>query len=301
MRISVVIVNYKNPPLIVQCVKSILKYEKTVDYEIIVVDNDSHDDTEQQLRAIYPELKWIQMGYNSGFAKANNAGTKEANREYILFLNADTVFIEPVFEKMVNYLEAEPKVGAVSCRLLNCDKSLQLSYHNGDRFFRKLWWRNPLAIKLGCSRRNELEKFNIADMHSLDHLPRWICGAAVMMRRQDIVSRNLYWNEDFFMYWEDVELCHRIRKSGMKIAYMAEPSIIHLGGGGANVPVERFAQMETSKLKCIEKTRGRFVAKTYKWLMRKELELELWLQNRAKAEIPEMMKKEIEYYDVTKS
>ena len=97
MQVSIVIVNYKNPPLIVQCVKSILKYEKTVDYEIIVIDNDSQDDTEQQLRAIYPKLKWIQMGYNSGFAKANNAGTKETNGEYILFLNADTILIEPVF------------------------------------------------------------------------------------------------------------------------------------------------------------------------------------------------------------
>ncbi len=301
MQVSVVIVNYKNPPLILQCVKSILQYEKTVDYEIIVVDNDSRDDTEQQLRAIYPKLKWIQMGYNSGFAKANNAGTKVANSDYILFLNADTILIEPVFEKMATRLEEEPKVGAVGCRLFNSDNSLQLSYHNGDRFFRKLWWRNPLAIKMGCSRRNESEKSDIAVMHIRNHSSRWICGAAVMMRRQDIVSQNLYWDEDFFMYWEDVELCHRIRKSGMKIVYMSEPSIIHLGGGGANVPLERFAQMETSKLKCIEKTHGRFVAKTYKWLMRKELGLELWLQNRAKAEIPEMMKKELEYYGIAKN
>ena len=301
MQVSVVIVNYKNPPLILQCVKSILQYEKTVDYEIIVVDNDSQDDTEQQLRAICPDLKWIQMGYNSGFAKANNAGTKMANGDNILFLNADTILIEPVFEKMATRLAAEPKVGAVGCRLLNSDKSLQLSYHNGDRFFRKLWWRNPLAIKLGCSRRNEWEKSDIVNMHIQNHSPRWICGAAVMMRRQDIVSRNLYWDEDFFMYWEDVELSHRIRKSGMKIVYMSEPSIIHLGGGGANVPVERFAQMETSKLKCIEKNRGSFATKIYKWLLRKELGLELWLQNRAKAEIPEMMKKELEYYGIAKN
>jgi GT2 family glycosyltransferase len=123
----------------------------------------------------------------------------------------------------------------------------------------------------------------------------------MMMCRQTIIERNLYWDEDFFMYWEDVELCHRIRKSGMKIVYMSEPSIIHLGGGGANVPLERVVQMETSKLKCIEKTHGRFVAKTYKWLMRKELGLELWLQNRAKAEIPEMMKKELEYYGIAKN
>lgn len=301
MLLSIIIVNYKNSHLILQCVKSILQYEKTVDYEIIVVDNDSQDDTEQQLRAICPNLKWIQMGYNSGFGRANNAGTRIAKGDFILFLNADTILIESVFEKMATRLAAEPKIGAVGCRLLNSDKSLQLSYHNGDRFFRKLWWRNPLAIKLGCSHRNELGKSNIAAMHTFDHSPRWICGAAVMLRRQDIVSRNLYWDEDFFMYWEDVELCHRIRKSGMKILYLAEPSIIHLGGGGTNVPVERFAQMETSKLLCIGKTHGSFAAGIYKWLMQKELRLELRLQNRSKKEIPDMLKKELNYYGVTKN
>ena len=300
MLLSIIIVNYKNPHLILQCVKSIVEHEKAIDYEIIVVDNDSQDDTEHQLHTVCPDLKWIQMGYNSGFAKANNAGAKAANGDYILFLNADTILIEPVFEKMALRLVAEPKIGAVGCRLLNNDKSLQLSYHNGDRFFRKLWWRNPLAIKLGCSRRNELEKSNIAAMHTLDHSPRWVCGAAVMMRRRDIVSRNLYWDEDFFMYWEDVELCHRIRKSGMKIVYLAEPSIIHLGGGGVNVPVERFAQMETSKLLCIGKTRGFFLTKLYKWLLQRELWLELRLQNRSKKEIPDILKKELEYYGVTK-
>ncbi|MBR7035832.1 MAG: glycosyltransferase, partial [Bacteroidales bacterium] len=113
MQVSVIIVNYKNPPLILQCVKSILQYEKTVDYEIIVVDNDSQDDTEQQLRAICPNLKWIQMGYNSGFGRANNAGTRIAKGDFILFLNADTILIEPVFEKMATRLAVEPKIGAV--------------------------------------------------------------------------------------------------------------------------------------------------------------------------------------------
>lgn len=298
MQLSIVIVNYKNPHLILQCVKSIVEHEKTIDYEIIVVDNDSQDDTEQQLHAICPNLKWIQMGYNSGFARANNAGTRTAKGDFILFLNADTVLQEPVFEKMATRLAAEPKIGAVGCRLLNGDKSLQLSYHNGDSFFRKLWWRNPLAIKMGFSRRNELEKSNIAAMHKLDHSPRWICGAAIMMRRQDIVSRNLYWDEDFFMYWEDVELCHRIRKSGMIIVYLTEPSVIHLGGGGANVPVERFSQIETSKLLCIEKTLGRFATKIYKFLMRKELKLELRLEKKAGHSIESMFAKELTFYGI---
>jgi len=123
MQVSVIIVNYKNPPLILQCVKSILQYEKTVDYEIIVVDNDSQDDTEQQLRAVCSNLKWVQMGYNSGFAKANNAGFKVAEGKFIFYLNSDTIFIEPVFEKMIQEMEKEPSVGMLGCRLVNDDLS----------------------------------------------------------------------------------------------------------------------------------------------------------------------------------
>ncbi|MBR5434940.1 MAG: glycosyltransferase family 2 protein [Bacteroidales bacterium] len=300
MQLSIIIVNYKNPPLIVQCVKSILQFEQTIDYEIIVVDNNSEDDTEQRLRTISPSLKWIQMGYNSGFAKANNAGLKVAEGEYVLFLNADTILIEPIFEKMIQPFDTDSKIGVVGCRLLNSDKSLQLSYHNGDSFFRKLWWRNPFAIKMGCSSKNLSEKERYKAAHSANHNPRWICGAAMMMRRQTIIERNLYWDEDFFMYWEDVELCHRIRRAGLKVYYTADASIIHLGGGGANVPLERFEQMENSKLKCIEKIYGKLFRKIYVQLTKYELRSELRLERRKNNEIKGILQKEAEYYGISK-
>ena len=298
MQLSIVIVNYKNPPLIVQCVKSILQFEHTVDYEIIVVDNNSEDNTEQQLRAIYPNLKWIQMCYNSGFAKANDAGLKVAEGEYVLFLNADTILVEPIFSKMIQPFNTDSKIGVVGCRLLNNDKSLQFSYHNGDCFYRKLWWRNPLAIKLGCSRRNDIEKQKIVKAHTCNHSPRWICGAAMMMRRQTIIEKDLSWDEDFFMYWEDVELCSRIRKAGLKVGYTPEASIVHLGGGGANVPMERFVTMEESKLKCIEKTRSRFCRWLYVCLLKLELRLEYRLQKRKNLPIDGLLDKELTFYKI---
>ena len=300
MQLSVIIVNYKNPPLIVQCVKSILYFEHTVDYEIIVVDNNSEDDTEQQLRKICSNLKWVQMEYNSGFAKANNAGVKIAEGEYVLFLNADTILVEPIFDKMIHPFDTDSKIGVVGCRLLNSDKSFQLSYHNGDRFFHKLWWRNSLAIKMGCGGKNrsEMEQYKVA--HSANHSPRWICGAAMMMRRQTIIERDLYWDEDFFMYWEDVELCHRICQSGLKIYYTADASVVHLGGGGANVPIDRFEQMENSKLKCIEKIYGKLFRKIYVQLTKYELQIELRLERRKNNEIKGILQKEAEYYGISK-
>ena len=301
MQVSIIIVNYKNPPLIVQCVQSILRYEQTVEYEIIVVDNDSHDDTEQQLRAIYPNLKWVQMGYNSGFAKANNAGFSVAEGKFIFYLNSDTIFIEPVFEQMIKEMNSDHSVGILGCQLLNKDRSLQLSYHNGDMFFRKLWWRNPFAIKMGYSRQNQFEMEQCKENHSMEHTSRWICGAAMMMRQSDIVKYNLKWNEDFFMYWEDVELCYRIRKLGKKVYYTPSVAIVHLGGGGeSNVPLERFNLMETSKLKCITKIHGGFYCKIYVWLLRCELWLEYYLQRRKNTTINEILKNEIKYYAIKK-
>ena len=300
MQLSIIIVNYKNPPLIIQCVKSILQYEHTIDYEIIVVDNNSEDDTEQQLRTIFPGMKWIQMGYNSGFAKANNAGLKVAEGEYVLFLNADTILIEPIFDKMMQPFAVDPKIGIVGCRLLNSDRSLQLSYHNGDHFFHKLWWRNPLAIKMGSSSKNLLEMERCRVAHSASHEPRWICGAAMIMHRQTIQEKNLYWDEDFFMYWEDVELCHRVHRTGLKVHYTPTISLVHLGGGGTNVPIERYELMETSKLKCIEKTRGCFCRKIYVWMIKLELNVEVRLECKKNKNIKGILQREANYYGISK-
>ena len=102
------------------------------------------------------------------------------------------------------------------------------------------------------------------------------------------------------MYWEDVELCHRIRQSGLKVYYIADASIVHLGGGGANVPIERFEQMENSKLKCVEKIYGKLFRKIYVWLMKLELRIELRLERRKNNAIKGILQKEAEYYGISK-
>ena len=85
--LSIVIVNYKNQDLILGCVRSIVEFEHDMDIEIIVVDNNSNDESEAKLREIYPNLKWIQMGYNSGFGRANNVGIKTATGEYLSLIH----------------------------------------------------------------------------------------------------------------------------------------------------------------------------------------------------------------------
>ena len=289
--------------MIVQCVKSILQYEKTIDYEIIVVDNNSEDDTEQQLREIYPQLKWVQMGYNSGFAKANNAGVKVAQGEYILYLNSDTILIEPIFEQMIAEFGHNSKTGIVGCRLLNKDKTLQLSYHypaNYFLYYTALWRRNPIGIKVFHTtdiRKKELR--HIGTLHETSHTTGWITGAIMMMRRSDIEAYQLLWDEDFFMYCEDVELCYRVRKHGFTIQYLKSPQIIHLGGGSTVLERRKAFQIQEGTLKLMDKTRGKIYRRIYVFLFKLELRFEYWLEMRKHGEIRyDNLKYELEFYGI---
>lgn len=298
MQVSVVIVNYKNPPLIVQCVKSILQYEHTVDYEIIVVDNNSEDDTEQLLRAIYPNLKWIQMGYNSGFAKANNAGLKVAQGEYVFYLNSDTIFIEPVFEKLINEMESEPSVGMLGCRLVNNDLTPQIGCDTTTTTysFKHLLRRNPFMIRIfHTTRTTEKEREKIRHITDCEQCYlRWLVGAAVFMRRADILKYNLLWDEDFFMYFEDMMLGYSVRKAGYKVKFINSPRIIHLGGQSTPKSKTAIFHFMDSEVKYLRKVRGRLLAKLYSLLFKLEINLEAYLDKRKYGRIMNPML-EIEY------
>ena len=301
VQLSVVIVNYKNPHLIRQCVQSIVDMERDFPYEIVVVDNDSQDDSEIIIKNICPDLIWIQMGYNSGFAKANNVGVKAARGKYILYLNSDTRLIEPVFKEMIKQLDSEKSVGIVGCKMVNNQLELQHSYHNSDCFFRKLWWRNPLAIKMFnvTSRINKYND-NLIKKHCENNYVPWISGAIMLTKRDYVLKNDLFWDEDFFMYWEDVDLCYRFIKKGFKIKYLYSPSIVHIGGGGENIVIARFEQSEMAKWQFIRKHHGRLYSFVYRRLLMLELRMEYELEKRKKSDSHGILEKEFAYYGIIK-
>lgn len=301
MLVSVIIVNYKNPPLILQCVKSIVMYEHVVDYEIIVVDNNSNDNTESRLRTIYPNLKWIQMGYNSGFARANNAGFALANGDYVFYLNSDTIFIEPVFEKMIQNMNEDSSVGILGCRLLNKDMTPQVvcDYTSTVHSFRYLLCRNPLMIKIFRTRKKSKKELkNIDYIATVQQINvKWIVGAAVFMRKDDIVHHNLLWDEDFFMYFEDMYLGYAARKAGLCVKLISSPRIIHLGGQSSIVSKKVFFCLIDSEIKYLEKVRGKIISRLYKFLFRLEIRFEAYLEKRKYGKIMNpMLAIECEYY-----
>lgn len=276
--ISIIIVNYFSEALIISLLNSIFKFEKGVEFEVIVVNNGGDLN---ELQRQFSTIRVIEDKNNNGFAYANNLGFSIAKGRFILFLNPDTIFIQPTLNKCVEMLSSDKEIGAIGCKLLNEDLSLQYSYHDGHSIFKKLFWRNPIIIKyLGGTFKARKSIDEIKIKHNFNHQPPWISGAFVLMKHSDIVTYDLKWDEDFFMYWEDVELSQRILKRGLKLQYLSEPAIIHLIQGGASLSSNRFNMMEDAKMVYIKKRYGIFIFRLYLLLFRAELKFEKFLALR---------------------
>ena len=110
--LSIIIVNYKTPDLVIQCIRSVYQETLRHPFEIIVVDNDSQDDSQARILAAFPGVTWIQMNYNSGFARGNNAGIRQATGEWILLLNGDTLVLDGALDLTLDLAIAEPDLVA---------------------------------------------------------------------------------------------------------------------------------------------------------------------------------------------
>lgn len=212
------------------CIKSIVQQTSAGSYEIIVVDNDSKDGAKEKILAEYPAVKWLQLDYNAGFARANNAGMEIATGDYYLILNADTIILDKAIDKSIVLLKDYP--GAVGCgiQLLNTDGTTQIS---GAHFIKGgLNTLLPLPY-LGRLIRYLGYKFK-STVPSVQHVQQdvevdWVVGAYMLVKASVIKNSGMF-DEDFFMYAEEIEWCARLRKQG-KLVLFAEPKIIHIGGG----------------------------------------------------------------------
>jgi GT2 family glycosyltransferase len=229
--LSIIIINYKTPKLILDCLTSI--YQFSVEgIEIIVVDNNSEDDIGQLLSLHYPKISFLQMGYNAGFARANNEGIRIAKGENILLLNSDTINLNDAINKCDNLLRNSEFVAA-GVQLLNDDLTPQISGNfvmkGGLNYLLPLpylgKWLKFIADIL------KIEKPSIAETKCTIEID-WINGAFLMVKKSAIDKAGLL-DEDFFLYAEESEWCSRIRKHG-KLCIFGELNILHLQGESSN-------------------------------------------------------------------
>lgn len=222
-KVSIIIVNFNTEKITRDCIAAIRESVKSVGYEIIVVDNGSQDGSVKMLRDYAAKLKnffLIENKDNLGFAKGNNQGARRARGRYLLLLNTDTIIRKGALEKMVKFGETTPDAGVIGPKLLNADGSLQPSCMNFPTV------RNALREYFG-GQRGLFDKFS-----PKGNKPRKVdsvVGAAFLITPRAVDKVGLL-DERYFFYFEDIDYCRRVWKSGLKVYYLQEAQIVHYHG-----------------------------------------------------------------------
>lgn len=223
--LSIIVVSYNTKEMLQRCLNTIQAASITLPYEVIVVDNASTDESAEMVHADYPRVRLIRSPGNLGFAGANAAGIGIAQGEYVLLLNSDAFVTRGLAEALCRHLASHAAAAAAGPRILNEDGSLQSqgfifpfiwSACLGLLRVRKLLSRRALERYLPRFYWNELETRQVD----------WVSGCCIMMKRSALSSLGGL-NECFFMYWEDMEWCHRARKQRFEIWYCGNVSVVH--------------------------------------------------------------------------
>ena len=225
MDLSIIIVNYNSRDLLRACVQSIMAGDVVEKIEIVVVDNDSKDGSVALVLEEFPGVRVIENEENIGFAGAVNKGLREAAGNYILVLNPDIEASVDSIDTLRSYMEAHEDVALCAPKLVNPDGTLQYSCRT-DYTFAILLYRRTVLGRLfpdhTAIRRHLMMDWDHADAREVD----WVLGAAFMMRRGSVAASQGM-DERFFLYFEDVDLCMRLRRSGWKVVYVPDAVMVH--------------------------------------------------------------------------
>lgn len=240
MDLSIIIINWNTIDYLENCLTSIYQQTYRLKFEVIVLDNASYDGSKQLIDQRYPQVKYIQSDQNLGFAKANNMAFLKSSGETILFLNPDTEILDKAINKMYDLLRKLPDAGAIGCKLLNSDLSIQTSCI--QRFPTIL--NRTIDVDI-LKRKFPLLKFwGIYPLFEPKEIPvtvEVLAGACIMIKRQVFEKIGMF-STDYFMYAEDSDLGYKISKNGWQSYYLGNASIIHhLGKSLESKPESTFS------------------------------------------------------------
>ena len=227
--ISIVIVSYNVREFLEQSLISIKNSLANISHEIFVVDNASSDNSPDLIKRKFPDIKLISNKSNIGFARANNQAIKLCSGQYICVINPDTIVQEDTFEKLIEFMDSAPDAGAVGCKILNPDGSLQLacrrSFPTPWIAFTKMVGLAKLFPKNKLFGRYNMTYLDPEKVAAVDA----ISGSFMLIKSAILPSVGLF-DESFFMYGEDLDWCYRIKRGGYNIYYVPFTQIIHFKG-----------------------------------------------------------------------
>ncbi|HTE28140.1 glycosyltransferase family 2 protein [Flavitalea sp.] len=258
MVLSVLIVNYNVRYFLEHCLLSVLQsieYMKSAEgwqTEVLVIDNDSHDNSLEYLQPLFPSVRFVQASKNLGFGKANNLILKEASGKYVLFLNPDTLVAQDCFLKTIRFMESTPLAGACGVRMIDGSGNF---LPESKRGFPGAW--NSFSKMTGLikifPRSSVFAGYYEGHLDELKTQEVSILSGAWMMVRSSVLDKTGGFDERFFMYAEDIDLSYRIKLEGFANYYFAETTIVHFKGESTSKDKIYTSRFYTAMIRFVQK------------------------------------------------
>lgn len=268
MDVSIIIVNYNTKNLTLQCLDSIYEKTKDVSFEIIVVDNNSTDGS-QELLSHDKRIVFVEAGENLGFGKANNLGLRQAQGKYIFFLNSDTLLLNNAVKEFFIFAESQTKnIGAIGCLLTD---KLGRVIHSFSEFPSINWVFKSVVVahffQLFFKKKYQLYDKADSDITLPVFQVDYVTGADLFVRRT-VIDKYGAFDPDFFMYYEESEMQYRWSKNGYLSYIIKAPQIIHFEGGSqkknTDFNVDKFIRTFNSEKSYFKKTKSRYCYLLYR-------------------------------------
>lgn len=266
--LSIIIVNWKVRDLLRRCLKSVEEQLRLLDSacEIIVVDNASQDGSVEMMRAEFPGVSLIESQTNLGFGAGCNLAYGRSSGRFVLLLNPDAVLTDHAIDGLLNIMGEMPRAGIVAPRLVDEDRSFQPASGGALPTLPNVAW-NYLFLRSVLPRRLAPPPlFLDADPQGLLHL-EWVSGAAMLLRREAIGET--IFDESFFMFGEDMDLCDRTRRKGWEVLYSSRQSVVHHQGRSFSQQrsLDILANAHEGPRRVFAKTRGKLSLIAYDAIM----------------------------------
>lgn len=225
MELSVIIVNYNVAQLLRSCLLSLQKYIQEINYEVIVIDNASTDNSWRDLIPEFPNVYFIASETNGGFSKANNQAIQTAKGEYILLLNPDTELEGFYMKELLDFADAQPSFGCLGVRMHDSEgnflpeskRSVPDMFNSFEKLFTNFKKNNSKSYY-----RNDIEENAVAEVE--------VMTGAFLLAKKDVYEKIGGLDEAYFMYGEDIDLCYTFLRNGYKNFYYGKVSILHHKG-----------------------------------------------------------------------
>ncbi len=232
MDLTIIIVNWNVKEFLKKCLESVYKFTQGLEFEVFVVDNNSSDGSRDMVKAEFPQVSLIANNENYGFSKANNQALRAARGGYLVLLNPDTELIDNSMKAMVDFMDSRPDIGAIGCKLIYPEGDTQHSCRHFPSLFTDLMenlYLDSFFPKSHFFNRYRMGDWAHNDLREVDQP----YGACLLFRREVMKKIGLM-DERFFMYYDEVDLCYRIKKTGGKIYFVPDIKIIHYANRSSN-------------------------------------------------------------------